>query len=123
MWSAPNARNKIKFADVVVSTNPVIFLANRFSRLISLPTSTIFVPGASGITAILKYRSVNPISSSDVPLSYFTRPCHSFNLSLICYVLLKLAETYKISQKPNRHGKVLRRFDLHGSSLRCLCII
>ena len=63
MRSAPNARDKIKVADVVVSTNHMIFLANWFPRLISLPTSTIFISGTSGITAILKYRSVNPIVS------------------------------------------------------------
>ena len=45
-------------------TNDVIFRANRFPRLISLPTSTIFVSGTSGITAILKYRSVNYICSN-----------------------------------------------------------
>ena len=39
----------------------MVFLANRFPRLIRLPTSTIFVSGTSGITAIFKYRSVNPI--------------------------------------------------------------
>ena len=61
MQSAPNARDKIKVANVVVSTNPVTFLINRFPRLISLPTSAIFVLGTSSITAILKYRSVNPI--------------------------------------------------------------
>ena len=62
MQSAPNAREKkVKVADVVVSTNHVTFLTNRFLRLISLPTSAIFVSGTSGITAILKYRSVNPI--------------------------------------------------------------
>ena len=44
-----------------MSTNHVVFLANRFPRLISLPTTAIFVSGTSGITAILKYRSVNPI--------------------------------------------------------------
>ena len=61
MQSAPNAQGKIKVADVVVSANHMTFLTNRFSRLISLPTSTIFVSGTSGIMAILKYRSVNPI--------------------------------------------------------------
>ena len=54
MKSAPNAWDKIKVADVVVSTNHVTFLTNRFPRLISLPTSTIFVSGTSGIMAILK---------------------------------------------------------------------
>ena len=44
-----------------MSRNHGIFLTSRFSRLISLPTSTIFVSGTSGFTAILKYRSVNPI--------------------------------------------------------------
>ena len=39
----------------------MVFLANRFSRLISLLTSAIFVSATSGITDILKYRSVNPI--------------------------------------------------------------
>ena len=43
-----------------MSTNHVVFLANKFPRLISLPTSAIFVSGTSGIMAILKYRSVNP---------------------------------------------------------------
>ena len=52
-----------KAANVVVSTNLAIFLTNRFPRLISLPTSTVFVSGTSGITAILKYRSVNPIKA------------------------------------------------------------
>ena len=45
-----------------MSTNHRFFLANRFPKLISLPTSAIFVSGSSGITAILKYRSVNPIN-------------------------------------------------------------
>ena len=61
MQSAPNARDKIKVADVVVSTNHVTFLINRFLTLISLPPSAIFVSGTSSITAILKYRNVNPI--------------------------------------------------------------
>ena len=61
MQSVPNARDKIKVADVVVSTNHVTFLTNRIPSLISLPTSAIFVSGTSGVTAILKYRSVNPI--------------------------------------------------------------
>ena len=54
---------KIKGSDVVVSTNHVTFLTNRFPRLINLSTSVIFVSGTSGITAILKFRSVNPIIS------------------------------------------------------------
>ena len=41
----------MKVADVVVSTNHVTFLTNMFPRLISLPTSAIFVLGISGITA------------------------------------------------------------------------
>ena len=61
MQSAPNVREKIKVADNVVRTNHVIFLTNRFSSLINLPTSVIFVSGKSGIMAILKYRSVYPI--------------------------------------------------------------
>ena len=61
MWSAPNAQDKIKGADVVVNTNHATFLTTSFSKLISLPSSTIFVSGTSGITAILKYRSVNSI--------------------------------------------------------------
>ena len=61
MLSAPKPRDKINIADVVLSTNHVTFLTYRFPRLISLPTSTIFVSGTSGITAIFKYRSVNPI--------------------------------------------------------------
>ena len=63
MWSAPNTRDKIKGADVVVRSNHVIFLTNRFSRLISLPMPTVFASETSGITAILKYRSVNRIVS------------------------------------------------------------
>ena len=63
MQSAPNAWDKIKVTDVVVSTYNVTFLANRFPRLTSLPMSAIFVSGTSGTMAILKYRSVNPILS------------------------------------------------------------
>ena len=48
MWSAPNAWDKIKGADVVVNTNHVIFLTNNFLRLISLLTSTVFVSETSG---------------------------------------------------------------------------
>ena len=63
MWSAPNVRDKIKGADVVVSTNHLIFLTNRFSKLISLPTSTFvsrtsesvcYFPELSRTTAIPK---------------------------------------------------------------------
>ena len=61
MQSAPKSRDKIKVADVVVSTNHMTFWTNRFPRLISLPTPAIFVSETSGIMAILKYRSVNPI--------------------------------------------------------------
>ena len=61
MQLPPNARDKIKVADVVVSTNHVTFLTKRFLRLINLPRSAIFVSGTSGIMAISKYRSVNPI--------------------------------------------------------------
>ena len=39
------ARDKIKGADVVGSINHVTFLTNRFSKLISLQMSTIFVSG------------------------------------------------------------------------------
>ena len=35
MQSAPKSRDKIKVADVVVNTNHVTFLTNRFLRLIS----------------------------------------------------------------------------------------
>ena len=49
MCSAPNAQDKIKEADVVMSTNHGTFLTNRFPTLISLPTSIIFVSGTSGI--------------------------------------------------------------------------
>ena len=62
MQSAPNARDEVKVADVVVSTNHVTFLTNKFLRLISLPTYAIFVSGTSGMTAILNYRNVNPIN-------------------------------------------------------------
>ena len=41
---------------------------SRFLRPISLPTSTIFVLGTRGITAILKYRSVNPIKVTVIPV-------------------------------------------------------
>ena len=61
MQSATNAWNKIKVVDIVVSTNHVTFLTNRFPRLISILTSALFVSGTRGIMAILKYRSVNPI--------------------------------------------------------------
>ena len=61
MQLTPKSRDKIKVADVVLSINHVTFLNNRFPRLISLPTSIIFVLGTSGITAILNHRSVNPI--------------------------------------------------------------
>ena len=54
-------REKIEVADVVLSTNHVVLLANKFPRLISIVTSTIFVSGTSGITSILKYRRVSPI--------------------------------------------------------------
>ena len=54
MQSAPNARDKIKVADVVVSTNHMTFLTNTSPRLISLPTSTIFISGTSSIMTILK---------------------------------------------------------------------
>ena len=62
MQSVPNAQDKIKDADVVVRTNHVTFLINRSPRQISLPTSAIFVSGTSGITTILKYKSVNPLT-------------------------------------------------------------
>ena len=61
MQSAPESQDKIKVTDVVVSTKHMTFLTNRLVRLISLPTSTIFVLQTSGITTILKYRGVNPI--------------------------------------------------------------
>ena len=41
------ARDKIKGADVVGSINHVTSLTNRFSKLISLPASTIFVSESS----------------------------------------------------------------------------
>ena len=61
MQSAPNAQEKVQVADVVVRTNHVIFLTNMFPPLISLPIPDIFFSGTSGIMAILKYWSVNPI--------------------------------------------------------------
>ena len=82
MRSAPNAQDKIKVADVVVSTNHVIFLTNRFPRLISLLTFTIFCSETSGIKAILKYRSVNP-KISNLPIFKCTAlallKCHFFS--------------------------------------------
>ena len=71
MRSAPKPRDKIEVADVVVSTNHVTFRANRFPTLNSLPTSAIFVSGTSSITAILKYRSVNPMY---IYIYLYTRP-------------------------------------------------
>ena len=47
LWSAPNVLDKIKVVDVVGGTIRVIFLTNRFSKLISLSTSTIFVSETS----------------------------------------------------------------------------
>ena len=41
------ARDKIKGADVVGSVNHVTSLTNRFPKLFSLPTSTIFVSETS----------------------------------------------------------------------------
>ena len=41
------ARDKIKGASLVGSINHLTFLTNRFSKLISLLTFTIFVSGAS----------------------------------------------------------------------------
>ena len=63
MKSAPKMRDEIEVVDEVVSTDHVVLLANRFPRLISILTSTIFVSRTSGITSILKYRSVNPVST------------------------------------------------------------
>ena len=71
-------RDKIEVADVVVSTNHVVFLANRFQRLISLSISAIFVSGTSGITAILKYRSVNPIVFNFIPIIDFVNTSATF---------------------------------------------
>ena len=53
------------WANLVLRTNHMTFLTNRFSKLNSLPTSTIFVSGTSGVTAILKYQSVSPIGCLD----------------------------------------------------------
>ena len=93
MRSAPNARDKIKIADVVMNTNHVTFLTIRFPRLISLPTSAIFVSGTSGITAILKYRNVNPINSfSDLQSPSFSRP-----LETVPRPLIKIGITYGLS--------------------------
>ena len=68
------ARNKIKGTDIVRSTNNVTSLTNRFPKLISLPTSTVFVSGKSESgfyfldffvsRPFKKYWSVNPIRSS-----------------------------------------------------------
>ena len=70
MRLAPKTQDKIKGVDVVVSTNHVTFLTNWFPRLISLPVSTIFISGTSGIMAILKYRSVNPIQYTNLTLKF-----------------------------------------------------
>ena len=61
MQLTPKSRDKIKVADVVVITNHVTFLTNRFPRLICLPMLAIVVSGTSGIITILKYRTVNSI--------------------------------------------------------------
>ena len=90
MWSASNVCDRIKGADVVVSTNHVTFLTNRFPGLISLPTSTIFV--SSGIMAILKYRSINPISLSDRKSPQISRTLLSiladFKVAVVWMVLI-----------------------------------
>ena len=78
MQSAKSARDKIVVVEVVVSTNHVTFLTNRFLRLISLPKSAIIVLVTSGIMAILKYRSVNPI--------YFFIIIYSLHSKLNLYV-------------------------------------
>ena len=90
MWSAPNVRDKIKCVDVVVSINHVTFWTNSFLRRISLQISTIFVSGTSGITATLKYRSVNPISLQHVHMlkSFVLSMKLSFcTINLIYYAL------------------------------------
>ena len=51
-------RDEIEEADVVLSTDHVVLLANGFPRLIFM---CIFVSGTSGVTAILKYMSISPI--------------------------------------------------------------
>ena len=91
MQKVPNARDKIKVADVVVSTNHVTFLTNRFPRLISLLTSAIFVSGTSGITAIKKkYRGVNPI--------------YIYFLLFIPYNLTPLQKIVGVFYSPSRLG-------------------
>ena len=51
-----------KCADVVESINHVTFLTNRFSRLISLPTSTIFVSGTSeSVSYFLEFSCITAI--------------------------------------------------------------
>ena len=51
-------RDEIEDADVVLGTDHVVLLANGFPEIDCLRASAIFVSGTSGITAILKYRSV-----------------------------------------------------------------
>ena len=75
MQSAPNALDKIKVADVVVSSNHMTFLTNRLPTLVSLQMAAIFVSGTSGIKAISKYWSVNPI-----PLFFLFFCLNSFTL-------------------------------------------
>ena len=63
LWSSPNARDKIHGADVIGSINHVIFLINRFSRLVSLPTSAIFVLGTrESVSHFLEFSRITTIS-------------------------------------------------------------
>ena len=56
------ARDKIKGADVVGSINHVTLLTNRFLKLISLPTSNIFVSGTNeSVSYFLEFSCITSI--------------------------------------------------------------
>ena len=93
---------KIKVADVVVSTNHVTFLTNMFPRLISLPSSAIFVSGISGITAILKYKSVNHIRDKEAnevmkTQVYYYHHHHHHHIALVARISLTLSRHSPLS--------------------------
>ena len=51
MEQVPKTRDEVEVADVVLGTNHMVLLANRFPRLI-VYVFAIFVSGTSGITSI-----------------------------------------------------------------------
>ena len=62
-------QDKIKGVDVDGSINPVTFLTNRFSRLISLPMSTIFVLGTSEfVSYFLEFSCISHLKNIEVEI-------------------------------------------------------